>query len=94
MKEPQSGLEGLARDPRAAGLLKNRALLDQLAGSPDAQRLMGLLDREAEGGLKQAAASAARGDLSALTRLVKQVAESAEGARLVHQINEKIDQGK
>ena len=94
MKEPQSGLEGLARDPRAAGLLKNRQLLQDLAASPDAQALMGLLNREAGGGLHNAAQSASRGDLSALTQLVRQVAGSAEGARLVQQINDRINRNK
>ena len=90
MREPHAGLDELARDPKAAGLLKNRALLQDLARSPDAQALMGLLDRQAGGGLEAAAQSASRGDLSALTRLVKQVAESGEGARLMWQLNEKI----
>lgn len=94
MKENQPGLDGLTRDPKAAGLLKNRALLNELVRSPDARKLMGLLDREAAGGLQHAADSAAKGDLSALTRLIRQVAGSGEGARLVQQINEKIDQGK
>ena len=94
MEKPPSNLDELKKDPRAAGLLKNRALLNELVRSPDARKLMGLLDREAAGGLQHAADSAAKGDLSALTRLIRQVAGSSEGARLVQQINEKIDQGK
>ena len=40
MKENQPGLDGLTRDPKAAGLLKNRALLNELVRSPDARKLM------------------------------------------------------
>ena len=94
MREPHAGLDELARDPKAAGLLKNRALLQDLARSPDAQALMGLLDRQAGGALQNAAQSASRGDLGALTRLVKQVAESDEGARLMRQLNEQINSRK
>ena len=94
MREPHAGLDELARDPKATGLLKNRALLQDLARSPNAQALMGLLNREAGGGLQTAAQSASKGDLSALTKLVKQVAESDEGARLMRQLNEQINSRK
>lgn len=94
MREPHAGLDELARDPKAAGLLKNRALLQDLARSPDAQALMGLLNQKAGGGLQTAAQSASKGDLSALTKLVKQVAESDEGARLMRQLNEQINSRK
>ena len=94
MREPHTGLDALARDPKAAGLLKNKALLQDLARSPDAQALMGLLNQKAGGGLQNAAQSAAKGDLSALTKLVKQVAESDEGAQLMRQLNEQIGGAK
>ena len=94
MREPHAGLDELARDPKSAGLLKNRALLQDLARSPDVQALMGLLNQKAGGGLQNAAQSAAKGDLSALTKLVKQVAESDEGARLMRQLNEQIGGAK
>lgn len=94
MRDDHAGLDALAKDPKAAGLLKNRQLLQDLAASPDAQALMGLLNREAGGGLHNAAQSASRGDLSALTQLVRQVAGSAEGARLVQQINDRINRNK
>ena len=50
MRDDHAGLDALAKDPKAAGLLKNRQLLQDLAASPDAQALMGLLNREAGGG--------------------------------------------
>lgn len=89
MNDPRPGLDALAQDPKAGPLLKNKALLQSLAQSSDAQALLGLLNRE--GGLRSAAQSASQGDLSALARLVKQAAGSAEGARLMRQLQEKID---
>lgn len=94
MSDARTGLDDLARDPKAAGLLKNKQLLQDLASSPDARALMGLLDRQAGGGLQDAARSASRGDLNALTQLVRQVAGSAEGARLVRQLNDRINRNK
>ena len=44
MANPQSNLDELMKDPKAAGLLKNKALLQSLMQSPDTQRLMELLD--------------------------------------------------
>ena len=81
-----SNLDELARSPQAAGLLKHREALMGLAKSPDAQRLMELLNREAGGGLKSAADAAAKGDTGALTGLVQQLMASREGADLVSRI--------
>ena len=56
MANPQSNLDELMKDPKAAGLLKNKALLQSLMQSPDTQRLMELLSQNAGDGLKTAAA--------------------------------------
>ena len=58
MANPQSNLDELMKDPKAAGLLKNKALLQSLMQSPDTQRLMELLSQNAGDGLKTAAANA------------------------------------
>lgn len=94
MHIPQSNLDALANDPKAAGLLKNKALLQTILNAPDTQRLLQLLDQKAGGELKQAASSAARGDPQALSGLVRQVMESQEGARLIQQLNQKLDPEK
>ncbi len=73
-------------DPTAA-LEHNRALLEQVIHSPDAQRLMELLNRNAGGKLKTAAASAALGDTKDLLAMVRQVMENPEGAKLVERLN-------
>ena len=83
MANPQSNLDELMKDPKAAGLLKNKALLQSLMQSPDTQRLMELLSQNAGDGLKTAAA---KGDTGALLGMVRQVMQSSEGARLVQNI--------
>ena len=74
-------------DPTAA-LEHNRALLEQVVRSPDAQRLMELLNRNAGGRLKTAAASAALGDTKDLLAMVRQVMTDPEGAKLVERLNQ------
>lgn len=74
-------------DPTAA-LEHNRALLNQVIHSPDAQRLMELLNQNAGGKLKTAAASAALGDTKDLLSLVRQVMQNPEGAKLVERLNQ------
>ena len=46
MANPRSNLDELMKDPKAAGLLKNKALLQSLMQSPDTQRLMELLSQD------------------------------------------------
>ena len=74
-------------DPTAA-LEHNRALLEQVIHSPDAQRLMELLNRNAGGNLKTAAASAALGDTKDLLSMVRQVMADPGGAKLVERLNQ------
>ena len=71
-----------------AALEHNRALLEQVIHSPDAQRLMELLNRNAGGNLKTAAASAALGDTKDLLSMVRQVMADPEGAKLVERLNQ------
>ena len=87
MANPQSNLDELMKDPKAAGLLKNKALLQSLLRSPDTQRLMQLLNQSAGSGLKSAAE---KGDTVALMGMVQQVMQSKEGAQLVEKINHAV----
>lgn len=91
MANPQSNLDELMKDPKAAGLLKNKALLQSLMQSPDTQRLMELLSQNAGDGLKTAAA---KGDTGALQGMVRQVMQSSEGARLVQNISQAVPKEK
>lgn len=90
MADPRSNLDQLMKDPKAAGVLKDPALLQSLMRSPDTKRLMDLLSQNAGGGLKSAAASAAKGDAAPLMGLLKQVMQSEEGAQLIRNIDQGI----
>ena len=92
MPEPKTNLEQLMRDPKAAGLLKQKDLLKRLMQSPDTQRLMQMLSQNAGDGLKSAAAAAAKGDTGQLTGMLQQVMQSKEGAQLVERINRSASQ--
>ena len=91
MANPQSNLDELMKDPKAAGLLKNKALLQSLMQSPDTQRLMELLSQNAGDSLKTAAA---KGDTGALLGMVRQVMQSSVGARLVQNISQAVPKEK
>lgn len=71
-----------------AALEHNRALLEQVVHSPDAQRLMELLNQTSGGKVKTAAASAAQGDTKDLLAMVRQVMGSPEGAQLIQRLNQ------
>ena len=79
---------GQNKTDHTAALEHNRALLEQVIHSPDAQRLMELLNRNAGGKLKTAAASAALGDTKDLLSMVRQVMADPEGAKLVERLNQ------
>ena len=74
-------------DPTAA-LEQNRALLEQVVHSPDAQRLMELLNQTSGGKVKTAAASAALGDTKDLLAMVRKVMGSSEWAQLNQWLNQ------
>ena len=90
MAKPQSNLDELMKDPKAAGLLKNKDLLKNILSSPDTKRLMNLLNQNAGGGLQSAAAAAANGDPSQLTGLLNQVMQSKEGAQVVGRLTDTL----
>lgn len=88
MSQPNSNLGDLMKHPKAAALLQNKALIQQLMTSPDTQKLMTLLNQKAGGGLKDAATAAAKGDPSALTGILNQVMSSEEGAQAMSRMEE------
>ncbi|WP_186564330.1 hypothetical protein [Lawsonibacter celer] len=91
MANPQSNLDELMKDPKAAGLLKNKEVLQRLLTSPDTKRLMELLSKNAGDSLKSAAA---KGDTSALVGMVQQVMESKEGAQVIGRIRQSVPKEK
>ena len=91
MKQKQSDLDGLLRTPQAASLLKNKQAMENLMKSGEAQRLMELLNKNAGSGLKDAAQSAMNGDASQLMGLVQGLMKDPQSAKLVEELNKKID---
>lgn len=94
MNIPQSNLDELMKDPKAATLLKDQALLQRVLQSPDTKRLMETLSQKFGDQLQHTAQSAVHGDRQALSSLAKQVMESQEGARLLQQLNQQTGEKK
>ena len=91
MANPRSNLDELMKDPKAAGLLKNKALLQSLMQSPDTQRLMELLSQNAGDGLKTAAA---KGGHRRPARHGAAGHAEQRGARLVQNISQAVPKEK
>jgi len=89
MAKEQPKLDELMKTPQAAGLLKNKEAVMGLMSSPDAQKLLEMLNSKG-GGLKTAADAAMKGDPGALMGLMQGVMQSKEGADLVQRINKAI----
>lgn len=75
----------------AEQLRKNPAMLKSLMQSRDGQALMQMLTQGDQGaGLQRAVQSAAKGDTTAMVRMVNQIMQSPEGAELVERINKAV----
>lgn len=92
MSKEQPKLDELMKTPQAAGLLKNKDAVLDLMGSPDAQKLMEMLNQKGGAGLKTAADAAMKGDTGELMGLVQGIMQSKEGAELIQRINKSIPQ--
>lgn len=78
------------KSPQAAQLLKNKDQVMRLMNSPDAQRLMQLLQQSGGAGLQGAADAALQGDPSQLMGMVQQLMHSPEGAKTVENLNRNL----
>ncbi len=76
--------------PQAAKLLKNKDQVMGLMNSPDAKRLMSMLQQNNGAGLQGAAEAAMKGDPSKLMGMVQNLMNSPEGAKTVENINKNI----
>ena len=92
MKQKQSDLDGLLHTPQAASLLKNKQAMENLMKSGEAQRLMELLNKNAGSSLKDAAQSAMNGNASQLMDLVQGLMKDPQSAKLVEELNKKVNQ--
>lgn len=90
MMQSKSPLNQFMEDPQAADLLGNPAALKNLMGSADTKKLMELLNRNAGGGLKNAADAAMKGSPNQLMGLMNQLLQDPEGAKVVENLNKSI----
>jgi hypothetical protein len=90
MPEQNFNLDEMLKDPQAANLLKNKRMLQQLVNSPDAKKLVELLNQNGGANLHSAAKAAMNGDASALMSLIQEVMQRPEGAKAVEGINRNI----
>ena len=90
MQDPKQKPADVLSSPEAASLLKNKDAVMGLMNSPDAKKLMEMLNQNAGGGLKTAADAAMKGDASALMGLMQQVMGSKEGAAVVDRIQKSV----
>ena len=90
MNKSKPDQKGVMSSPQAAELLKNKQGLENLMKSGEAQRLMELLNRNAGGGLKDAAQSAMQGDAAQLMGLVEGLMKDPKSAKLVEDLNKKV----
>lgn len=94
MNIPQSNLDELMKDPKAAHLLKDQAMLQRILQSPDTIQLMKTLSQKFGPQLQHTAQSAVQGNTQAISALKKELAESPEAARLLQQLNQQSGENK
>ena len=82
--------ENILHSAQAQQVLKNKEKLMHMMHSPDAARLMELLEKSSGNGLQQAADSAMKGDPAKLMTLMKQVMATPDGAKTIHNIQNNL----
>ncbi|MCD8005177.1 MAG: hypothetical protein LUD69_07710 [Oscillospiraceae bacterium] len=87
-----SNLDALLQSQQARRLLDDKQTLERLMRSGEAQQLLQLLDKKAQGGLKNAAQDAMGGNQAQLQTLLEGLLRDPKGARLVEQLNQKAGQ--
>ncbi len=90
MSENKLNLDEMLNSPQAAQLIKDKRAIMELANSPDAKKLMQLLNQTGGAKLQQAAQAAMGGDASALVELMQRVMQKPEGVKAVEGINRNI----
>lgn len=80
----------ILNSPQAAKLLKNKDQIMGLMNSPDAKKLINLLQQNNGTGLQSAAEAAMKGDPAKLMGMVQNLMNNPEGAKTVENINKNI----
>lgn len=72
-------------------LLQNKQTVETIMQSREAKQLMDLLNQNSGQSLKDAAQSALKGDTARLTRLVDDLMQNPQSARLMEELQKKIN---
>ena len=80
-----------ANQDKLQRLLSDKKTLEQVAKSPDAQALAGMIS-QGQASLKKIAADAAKGDTSQLSQLIQNIVRSPGGAELLQRLSGTINQ--
>lgn len=83
-------LEQFMQNPQAGDLIGDRKKLESLMNTPETQKLFTMLNQKTEGGLEQAAESAAKGESKQLISAIKQLMENPEAAQLIQAMKSKL----
>ena len=82
-----------ANQDKLQRLLSDKKTLEQVAKSPDAQALAGMISQgQDQASLKKIAADAAKGDTSQLSQLIQNIVRSPGGAELLQRLSGTIKQ--
>ncbi|MDE7243216.1 MAG: hypothetical protein K2O18_04460 [Oscillospiraceae bacterium] len=77
-------------------LINDKKTLEQVAKSPDAQRLAGIItEGQDQASLQKIAEDAAKGDTAQLAQLIQKIVKNPSGAELLQRLNKTLEkQGK
>ena len=77
----------MKQDANVQKMMGDKKMLEQVAKSPDARALAGLLTQgRSQADLKKIAEQAARGDTAQLSQLIGSIASSPDGAELLRRL--------
>ncbi len=84
-------LDDVLQSQQAKQMLNDKQALERLLHSGEAQQLLQMLDKNAQGGLKAAAQEAMNGNQAQLQALMQGLMQDPKGARLLEQLNQKAE---
>lgn len=84
-------MQDLMKNPALAKLMQNSGVTNYLNNSPEGKRLMELLSQDG-GTAQNAAAAAAKGDMSGIAQIISRLNSTPEGANILGKINQEIRQ--
>ena len=82
----------MKQDANVQKMLGDKKILEQVAKSPDARALAGLLTQgRSQADLKKIAEQAARGDTAQLSQLIGSITSSPDGAELLRRLGDSFN---